>query len=75
MTHAVVERRHVVLPGEDRPSEGVRVTADHPPQRGGLDSARFVAFVEPSAISTLDVTDTTRTLLPLVPDGGALRCG
>lgn len=27
---------------------------------------RQIVFVEPSAISTLDLTDTTRTLLPLV---------
>lgn len=36
---------------------------------------RQIVFVEPSAISTLDLTDTTRTLLPLVLDGDALTCG
>jgi 8-oxo-dGTP diphosphatase len=29
---------------------------------------RQIVFVEPSAISTLDLTDTSRTLLPLVLD-------
>jgi hypothetical protein len=32
---------------------------------------RQIVFVEPSAISTLDLTDTTRILLPLVLDGKA----
>ena len=32
---------------------------------------RQIVFVEPSTISTLDLTDTTRILLPLVLDGDA----
>lgn len=36
---------------------------------------RQIVFVEPSAISTLDLTDTTRTLLPLVLHDDALSCG
>jgi 8-oxo-dGTP diphosphatase len=33
---------------------------------------RQIVFVEPSAISNLDLTHTTRTLIPLVLDGNAL---
>lgn len=36
---------------------------------------RQIVFVEPSAISTLDLTDTTRILLPLVLEGGAPSSG
>ena len=36
---------------------------------------RQIVFVEVSAISTLDLTDTTRILLPLVLDGDALSGG
>ena len=35
---------------------------------------RQIVFVEPSAIATLDLNDTTRTLLPLVLDGSAPSC-
>jgi 8-oxo-dGTP pyrophosphatase MutT (NUDIX family) len=34
---------------------------------------RQIVFVEPRALSTLDLTETSRTLLPLVLDGDARR--